>query len=415
MDEETIKRLAALSGADAYKRSSTEEDIVDKYHTDTLYTHQFRDGTGKYFTVVSSDENDVPNAIDVEPPQPRAKNKVKTTLTFIKSAEGGYIKDISLKRFKYYQKDGWVEKDERIVFSYKLFRELIGFLQSLTKLNLNDLNERRIPLGNSPGLDSETIRQFNTFTSTPEGQELMRETIRTGNITTVDIVNIGYRKAQLEVFEKLLSLDGYIEIYRAEKKINMHGVESVWQHFFESNPWIFGYGLNYIFNEPLEGKKLEQVVQGADVAQSGKRADGILKTSGVVNSLCLVEIKSHKTDLIKKVPYRADCWQPSDELSGGIVQSQKTTQKTIENLAISPEFRGHDREGSPTGEVVYSYQPKSYLIIGNLSEFVSEAGVNKSKFASFELLRKNMRNPEIITFDELFERTKFIVLNTKSG
>ena len=44
-----------------------------------------------------------------------------------------------------------------------------------------------------------------------------------------------------------------------------------------------------------------------------------------------------------------------------------------------------------------------------MDEFVSDNGVNKDKLRSFELLRKNTSNPEIITFDELYERAKFIV------
>jgi hypothetical protein len=62
---------------------------------------------------------------------------------------------------------------------------------------------------------------------------------------------------------------------------------------------------------------------------------------------------------------------------------------------------------------VFSYRPKSYLIIGNLSEFKTDLGINQEKYSSFELLRKNMISPEIITFDELYERAKFIVFHSQ--
>lgn len=58
---------------------------------------------------------------------------------------------------------------------------------------------------------------------------------------------------------------------------------------------------------------------------------------------------------------------------------------------------------------IYNYLPKSYLIIGNLKEFMTSNWVNQEKYSSFELFRKNIHNPEIITFDELYERAKFIV------
>ena len=73
-----------------------------------------------------------------------------------------------------------------------------------------------------------------------------------------------------------------------------------------------------------------------------------------------------------------------------------------------------DSSGNPTGEEIYNYQPKSFLIIGSLEEFTTENGINKDKYRSFELFRRNTSNPEIITYDELFERAKYIVKNNES-
>lgn len=41
-------------------------------------------------------------------------------------------------------------------------------------------------------------------------------------------------------------------------------------------------------------------------------------------------------------------------------------------------------------------------------------GVNENKFSSFELFRQSQMNPEIITFDELYERAKYIVRNDEN-
>ena len=68
-----------------------------------------------------------------------------------------------------------------------------------------------------------------------------------------------------------------------------------------------------------------------------------------------------------------------------------------------------EADGSPSGEEIFNYSPKAYLVVGSLSEFVKEHGVNEKKYRSFELFRKNTISPEIITFDELFERAQFIV------
>jgi hypothetical protein len=177
-------------------------------------------------------------------------------------------------------------------------------------------------------------------------------------------------------------------------------------------PWVFGYGLGYIFLSGLDDKKLEQVVQGHSVDSHGKRVDALMKTKGIISNICFVEIKTHLTDLLDYKPYRSGCWAPSKELAGAIAQVQGTVASAIENL--SSKINPTDKDGNPTGEEIYNYQPKSYLVIGSMAEFISENGVNKDKLRSFELLRKNTTNPEIITFDELYERAKFIVHHNQS-
>jgi hypothetical protein len=342
---------------------ASEAEIIDNYRLDHLYTYAFRNGAGKYLTVVSRDEQGRPAVVDFEHPWP-IRNKIKTRLTFIKDADGGRIDEIEIKRFKFYKHKGYIEcAEEGISFSFSYFVSLIGFLQSLSELNLNDVNERRIQLIRGPALDPDTRKQFYTLAATPEGQDLIREVVRSGQLSGADIVNIAYRKEQLAVFEKLMSGSDAVVAYRAEHEIRKLGVEHVWQHFFEANTWIFGYGLNFIFNRPLEGRDLETTVRGSDIAGPGKRTDALLKTAGILSSLCLVEIKTPNTALLENEAYRADCWQASRELSGGIAQSQKTVQKTIENLPV--EFRPSDADGNPTGEILYSYRPKSYLLIGS--------------------------------------------------
>ena len=69
----------------------------------------------------------------------------------------------------------------------------------------------------------------------------------------------------------------------------------------------------------------------------------------------------------------------------------------------------NDTEGYPTDEEAFNYAPKAYLVVGSLDEFTGDFGVNQEQFRSFELFRRNTFSPEIITFDELYERARFIV------
>ena len=226
--------------------------------------------------------------------------------------------------------------------------------------------------------------------------------------------NIIISREQLEEFHKLLVDEEFFEERKNTLGANKKN-EDVWQIFFERNTWIFGYGLNYLFNSALDGEKLEQVVKGHDFTSSGKRVDALLKTQGVISALSFGEIKTHKANLIKKLstPYRKECWQVSDELAGGIAQIQKTVQVSLQNIRSKTDMKSAD--GAPTGEQLFLYQPKSFLIIGSLAEFQEEHGINEEKYSSFEIFRRNTLNPEIITFDELYERARYIVDSSGHG
>ena len=112
-------------------------------------------------------------------------------------------------------------------------------------------------------------------------------------VTEEDVIALAYRKEALKLFQRLLEDPEYFATAAKER-----GPEAVWQGYFEKNPWIFGYGLSYVFLSSLEGKKLEQVVRGFDLHGSGKRADAVLKTQAQISSLCFVEIKHHHTPLL---------------------------------------------------------------------------------------------------------------------
>lgn len=232
------------------------------------------------------------------------------------------------------------------------------------------------------------------------------ELIKCGKISLDELQDISQKKEQLATFEKLLKDD----IHFNELTSTKQGPEAVWQSFFQSNPWIFGFGLNYLFNSPLMNSGLEQVVQGFSIKGSGKRIDALLRSGGIIRSLCFVEIKTHKKLLLKdvKTPYRPDVWAISDELAGGISQLQRTVQQSIDNLRTSLRIKNED--GFDSGEKAYLYKPKSVLIIGSLSEFTNSDGqIHEMKFSSFQMFRNSLSDIEIITFDELYERSRALI------
>ena len=177
--------------------------------------------------------------------------------------------------------------------------------------------------------------------------------------------------------------------------------------FFELNQWIFGYGLAYVHASSLDDRKLEQIIIGHDLTTSGKRSDAVMKARGAVESLCLVEIKRHTARLIQSKPYRPGCWAPSEDLAGGISQVQTTVAHVAKKVASKLELK--DVQGRPTGETVFTYEPRSFLIIGSLEQFNTDHGLHEEQYRSFELYRRNIGHPDILTYDELLHRARFIV------
>lgn len=236
-----------------------------------------------------------------------------------------------------------------------------------------------------------------------DNQELLATLART-EITSEDIVALGYRKRQLHVFKRLLTDEVY---FKTALQKHPKGPEAVWQRFFEANPWIFGCGLSLIYFGPLDERSMEQHVRGFDVSGPGKRVDALLKSYALLSTTCFVEIKRHDTELLVSDPYRSGVWQPSRELSGAVAQVQTTVSAALEQWRTQESIA--DTRGDPTGETLFTTEPRSFVICGRLDEFRAELGVNERKFRSFELFRRNLLRPEIVTFDELYERARYIV------
>ena len=188
---------------------------------------------------------------------------------------------------------------------------------------------------------------------------------------------------------------------------NNNADESFWQKFFKDNDWIFGYGLNYQFlhllnNQPDYG--------GRNYTGKGsQKGDFLMQTKADARFTVLVEIKTPATKLLsydksepRKVKNpRNDVWLLSSDLLGAISQIQVNTRtwaidsQKAENVRLLEENN------------IFTIEPKGILIIGNTNELKG----NESIISCFESYRRNISNPELITFDELYERAKFIINN----
>jgi|GEM_PF-204137 len=306
----------------------------------------------------------------------------------------------SLTIQRYTRKDG---KPHKASFTFRgdEIRDLYRFIRLIKGVRLNREEKERL---DDEILDDIIVSANEKRRFLLGNTDLVLEIAR-NDITKSDVVALAYRREQLKVFDQLLHDKGFFAAKKAEWK--KRGDESVWQQFFEDNPWIFGYGLQYVFTSRLMDRRLEQVVAGASVFGGGKRVDALLRTLGAISSLCFVELKTHQTALLAPRPYREQCWRISDELAGAVAQVQKTVHKA--ERTIRDKWQASDSEGEPMSETTFLFHPKSFVVVGDLHQFVSEPGVNEQKFSSFELFRRALVNPEVLTYDELFERARCIV------
>jgi Domain of unknown function (DUF4263) len=227
-----------------------------------------------------------------------------------------------------------------------------------------------------------------------------------GDITERDVQMLVDRRKTIEYFERLLSEESLIESER--ERLALKGIEGVWQRFFEDNPWIFGYGLTLVSCEAISEKGLELITTGANVfTGGGKRIDAAMRTRGFIQSLLFAEIKKHDTNLLMSRQYREpDVYQVSKELSGAVAQVQKTTHKAINDL------QDLHRQSTPEGDFefeVSTVSPRQVVIVGHLRELAPDGEINVEKMTSFELFRRSQLGVEILTFDEVLERARFIV------
>jgi hypothetical protein len=173
--------------------------------------------------------------------------------------------------------------------------------------------------------------------------------------------------------------------------------ELEWQAFFKRNDWIFGHGLDYHF---LVSQQSQPDYGGEDLGgKGGQRGDELMSTPGDVRFAVLVELKKPGTELLGSTRYRNGAWSIGDELSGGIAQLQTNVESLLRKAHSGlANVRFLDERTMSVAA------PKAILLIGKTQQLDDD-----EKKATFHRFRRNLWNPEVITYDELLERAKFLV------
>ena len=378
-----------------YEVASTEDDVINNSKPNHLYTHDFN--KGKYFSVVY--ENQEGATLQVS-----AKIQLKIVYIYDIDTISGF--EITKLR-EYNKQDGYQETKEKINLRSFDLSDIVSFAKFISEVDLKGISERRIKLGGESfdELDDETKKKLKTLLSTNDGQDVILALLNEGAITSLDIVNVGYRKKQLSIFDKLLNNSNYWNIYGKEQKdkgekVDATKEEKVWQFFFKKNPWIFGYGLDYKYLNILQN---ESVVRGSDV--SGKGSENLDTLAGNTDYTVLIELKKPSTELFGNDQNRANSWRLSNDLFSAV--SQILEYKASHIVEWENESKKYDDTESKITQK--ALDPKTVLIIGRDSMFNgTDKGIDIKK-KTFELYCRDSRNIKILTYDELYRRAKFIV------
>lgn len=396
----------------AWSDTPSEENVINNSHINTLYTTDF--SKGKYFQVVTQDENGFEIQI-----APRTMFKV----LYIKDKDDITQFDI-IKLTKKSDKSDFIEK-QKVTLSSFTFSQLLSFLKLISSLDLKGITERKITLADDSfeDIDEETKKKVKTLLQKKDGAEIISELLNSGSINSQDIVNTGYRKEQLEIFQKLLEQEGYLEEYRntqADKETARNTKDSsykpklsvsskdevVWQYFFQENEWIFGYGLDYRFNGILQ-REFASSISEADGSETAY-TDFLL---GDNKFTTFVELKKPDTPIFGNSKNRSNSWCLSNDLIDAV--SQILEQKASGQIKLDCEQ--FDSNGNKIKQ--RSYDSKVILIIGNWVQLDSASNDKEIsiKQKTLELFRRDSRNIEIITYDELYDRAKYIVFDKNNN
>ena len=369
---------------------TTEDDVISNSKLEHLYNHDF--GGGRFFQVVFS--NEAETHIRLAP---------RTLMKVIYYKEKDDIESLEIIK-----QVSDVDK-EKIKFSKFNFQQLRCFLDFISSIDLKGVSERRIILSDNSLdiLDSETKKKIMNLLSGNEGVDIVKDLLDDGIITTQDLVNTGYRKKELEIFRKLLE-DDYLQEYKNQYCKPNTKDEVAWQYFFNKNSWIFGYGLDYRFQGILQKE-----FHASDTNASGK--EGVIADflMGDNNFTTFVELKLPTTEIFGIEKNRSNCWRLSNKFIDAI--SQILEQKASGQIKIETTKEIYSDRGESIKQ--HSYDSKTILIIGNWTEVKSSKDseeIKRIKSKTFELFRRDSRNVEIITYDELYERAKFIVSGQKN-
>ena len=220
---------------------SDDAEYLANYKPDQLYTHPGKAGT---YATIAGESEEVLGEIDVT-----SRCKIAVSAFYVNDrSDFGTFK---ITKLQYHKTHGWNEVGHIQVNHFQL-AQINQFLSIIAHLDLSDAHKARL------SLDNLNLGAFEALLNSTRGPQIIEQLAQSPELHH-DIYAIASKRDALATFKQMLGSDAS---------------EADWQAFFETNPWIFGHGLNYVFLDKVAGK-LETNTTGSTFDQSGKRVDAL--------------------------------------------------------------------------------------------------------------------------------------------
>lgn len=321
-------------------------------------------------------------------------NVRKTQVSALVTQDDKSIKRITLQTFKTRAGD-WIEAIEKDEFTFRSdeFDRLLGFLAQIKFIDLSNQENFQIEdistkAGPKAIIDASDRGIVDRIRSMSDGQRSGLLRALQESLTDEEINILLGRRQGLEEYEEHMRLGDWSE--------------AQWQDFFEREQWVFGYGLDYRVMRQF-GREMTVGSGGTD-NQNKPVIDFLMSFT---NYTVLVEIKKPDTPIFRASRGgRAGTWEFSQEFMSAV--SQIIEQKA-EWLSFAQTGEHFNKAGTEV-LTARTRNAKSILVIGSHVEFSSSDNPRAANIRrdTFELFRRENRSIDIVTFDELLERARFI-------
>lgn len=166
--------------------------------------------------------------------------------------------------------------------------------------------------------------------------------------------------------------------------------EEFWQKLFGKHSFV----LSQLFSYPVVLIRGKAYVGGKDLSNTGGNVVDFLFRTESSGAAVLIEIKTPQADLLGGL-YRDDVYPTSRELSGAISQVLEYRE------SLSAEMQSLVRKG----ECLSGADPQCVVIVGHARQLDSDG-----KKRSFERFRERLLGVRVVTFDEVFERIRGLIV-----